>query len=113
MSDNQNEQAKSSVQPSLQGVFIRGTLLGRQAARTFTRAGTTEEVYVKPRIGLMVDGTEVSVKAQDDEHANGVLAGKVRGDEVTLRVEVVAPFGSSKPPEFTLPGVVQRRDQWV
>lgn len=105
MPENENAQKAQSTQ----GMFIRGTLLGRQPARSFTRNGTDEVVNVKPKIGLMVDGVEMAVKAQDDAHIDAVLAGKVKGDEVTLRVEVLAPYGSNKPVDVTLPGVVQSR----
>lgn len=105
MAEGQN--ANSNTQSH--GLFIRGTLLGRQAARSFIRNGTNEEVNVKPKIGLMVDGIEFSVKATDDADIDRVLGGKVKGDEVTLRIEAVAPFGTNKPVDFTLPGVVQSR----
>lgn len=98
-----------------QGLFIRGTYLGRQAPRTFTRGSgpDAETVNVKPKIGLMVDGIEYAIKGADDAHIDQALAGKVKGDVVTLRIEAIAPFGSNKPVDYTLPGVVQARgDQW-
>lgn len=107
------EQRTGNDKSSQHGIFIRGQLLGRQPARTFTRDTTGETVNVKPKIGLMVDGVEFSVKASDDAQMDAALAGKAKGEEVTLRIEVLAPYGSTRPVDYTLPGVVaSRQESW-
>lgn len=111
MREQVTEQRTASDKSTQHGVFIRGTYLGRQAARTFTRDGNGETVNVKPKIGLMVDGLEYAIKATDDAQIDAALQGKVKGDEVTLRIEALAPFGSNKPVDFTLPGVVASRNE--
>lgn len=110
MSENDQNAKQAS---NGQGFFIRGTYLGAQPARTFTRAGTSEEVNVKPKLGVSVDGEEYSIKARDDDHLAATIAGKVKGDLITLAIEARAPFGSgNKPVEYVLPGVVESRQQW-
>ena len=105
--------ANDSERKQQQGLFIRGTYLGSQGSRSFNRAGTGEEVQVKPKIGLNVDGVEMAVKAKDDRHLDETVRGFVKGDTVTVRVEARPPFGARGDVDFVLPGVIaERREEW-
>jgi len=104
---------RSEPKPSeRQGMFIRGTFLGTQPSRTFTRAGTTEDVNVKPKIGLEVNGETVAVKAKDDQHMTSVSSGWTKGQTVTVEVEARPPYGARGEVDFVLPGVIESREQW-
>lgn len=95
------------------GIYIRGEYLGVQEARSFTRTGTTEEVKVRPKVGISVDGEELAVAAKDDEHLARTVRGWVKGDTVDLRVEARPPFGSRGSVSYVLPGVIEsRRESW-
>lgn len=91
------------------GIYVQGTFLGSQAARTFTREGSGEVVNVRPRIGLDLDGEEVEVSCKDDEQLRETVKGLTRGQTIRLRVEVRPPYGARGAVTIALPGAIESR----
>jgi hypothetical protein len=96
-----------------QGIYLVGGLLGREEGRTWDpEPGRT--VRIRPKIGLMVDGEEIAVDCKDEAQMAEAVGSAIKGDVVTLRVEVRPPYNGKGDVRFFLPGAIeaQSRDRW-
>jgi len=90
------------------GLFVRGTYLGRQPSREFTFRGTQDKGVQKAAIGIAVAGGEISVEVGDDDDLSRETKGLVKGDRIEYAVEAVPPFGSRGAVKFRRPGLSDR-----
>jgi len=88
-----------------QGLFIRGTFLGRKPSKPFTFRNSDDKGVEPAKVKIGVgESAYFIVSCGTDEALAGATHGWIKGDVVTVPVVARSAFDGRGPVKFSIPG---------